>query len=171
MTPTPWQVAGLVLGLVAYAVAWVWGGRPERLAAAVLLFACLFWGATYRWGADGFYLHMAGDCVRLLIFGWLCIRLDRWWPFGITAALALMVFMYFARLLDSTVTQYAVASAHVGLGYLIDLTLLLSVFERGLAGEPPAGAAAWARADWLTATRRNRRDETRPGKMAEICIP
>ena len=48
----------------------------------------------------------------------------------------------------------AVATAGVGLGYLIDLALLLGVLESRLAGEPPAARAAWAHAKRVTAARR-----------------
>ena len=156
---TPWQVGGLLFGFVAYAVAWAWGGRPERLGAGVLLFACLLSSLSYRWEIGGLYLAaMAQDSVRLLIFGWLCFRSDRWWPLVTTAALGLMVLMYVIRLLDPAFSHFAMASGHVGLGYLIDLALLLGVWERRLAGEPPAGPAAWAAADRATAVRRNGRN-------------
>ena len=162
MTPTSWQVAGMVLGMVAYPVAWFWGGRPERLASGVLLFAFLLSSLTYRWDVGEIYwIAMAQDCVRLLVFGWMCLRFDRWWPFVITAALGQMIFVYAAQLMYPAVTQYAVASAHVGLGYLIDLALLLSVSERWLAGDPPAGPAAWARAERATAASRGRRSPSR----------
>ncbi|HYD28288.1 hypothetical protein [Brevundimonas sp.] len=166
---TSWQVGGLVLGLIAYAIAWIWGGRPERLAAGVLLFTCLLSSLTFGWEVGGFYwFAMAQDCVRLLIFGWLCLRFDRWWSFVITAALGQMLFVYAAQLLIPAVTQYAVASAHVGLGYLIDLALLLGVSERWLAGEEPARLAAWKAADRATAWRRRRRDGAR---LQETSVP
>lgn len=167
---TPWQFGGIAFGLVAYAVAWVWGGRPERLAAGILLSYCLLSPMTYKWHVDGVYqISIAEDITRLLIFGWMCLRADRWWPFVITAAIALMVLVYVIQLLNPAVTQYAAASAQIGLGYVVDLTLLLSVFERRLAGEPPAGPAAWAAADRATAVRRNRRNELRtpPSKVED----
>ena len=167
--PTPWQVGGMLLGMAAYAVAWIWGGRPERLAAGVLLVTCLLSGLTVRWEVGEFYwFAMALDVVRLLMFGWLCLRFDRWWPLVVVAALGQMIFVYAAQLLVPTVTQYAVASALVGLGYLIDLTLLLSVIERRLAGEAPSGSAAWAAAVRATAARRSRRARRR---LLETCIP
>lgn len=152
---TAWQVGGLVFGMAAYAVAWGWGGRPERLAAGVLVLVALVSSSTYTWQVDGFRLaSMALDLARHLVFGWMCFRFDRWWLFPVTAGLALMVFLHVARLLDPAFTQYALASAHVGLGYLIDLALLLSVWERWLAGERAAGPVAWAKAVRTTGTRR-----------------
>ncbi|MDQ7813907.1 MAG: hypothetical protein RDU12_14470 [Brevundimonas sp.] len=160
---TPWQTCGIAFGFLAYAVAWVWGGRLERFGAGVLLFSCLLAFLTYQWEVGGHYpVAMALDSVRLLVFGWLCFRLDRWWPFVVTAAIGLMVMGYVLRLLDPTFSHLAMASAHIGLGYLIDLALLLGVFERWLAGEPAAGPAAWAKADRATEARRALREET-PG--------
>ncbi|HYC98636.1 hypothetical protein [Brevundimonas sp.] len=159
---TPWQIGGLWLSLGAYTVAWLRGGSPERLAAGVLLLNFLLSSLTYQWQVGGFHLAATiEDCVCLLILGWLCFRSDRWWPIVATAALALTVLTHIVKLLDPAFSQYAAASARIGLGYLIDLALLLGVWERQLAGAPPAGQAAWARAEWITATRRNRRDEAR----------
>ncbi len=154
---THWQVVGQLLGLVAYVTAWVRGGHPERLGAGVLLFVWLLSSFTYRWEVNGFYpAGMAQDCIRLLIFAWLAFRSDRWWPFLTAAALGLLALLYVARLLNPAFSHYAMASGHVGLGYLIDLSLLLGVWERRLSGEPPAARAAWAAAERATAARRNR---------------
>lgn len=144
---TVWQIVGFAFGLPVYAFAWVLGGRTERVGAAVLLIACMTGAIIFRWQIAGLHLPMlAMDSIRLIIFGWLCLRSDRWWPLAATAAMALMVLVQGARVLDPTITQYAVASAAVGLGYLIDLALLFGVFERWLSGEPAAGIAAWAKA-------------------------
>lgn len=167
--PTSWQVVGMALGLVAYAVAWVWGGRPERFAAGVLIVVCMVSMIVFRWQIGGFHLPaLLLDIGRLLVFGWFCLRTDRWWPFVVTASIGLMVFVQSARLVDPSISQYAAASAGVGLGYLIDLALLLGVWERRLAGELAAGPAAWAAADREPATARGRRSKApRPG----TCVP
>lgn len=166
---TIWGVAGIGLGMAAYPVAWFWGGRPERFAAAVLLlhFAVAIMSFIYRWEPLGFQLpRRMDDYVRLLIFVWLCFRSNRWWPFLMTAAMVMAAMVDVVALLDPAVSHWDAASAKVGLGYLIDLTLLLSVFERILAGEPPAGRAAWARVNIATAARRNRRKTGRPAGPA-----
>lgn len=152
---TSWQVSGILLGMVAYVVTWHRGGRPERLAVGILVFYGLLSSLVYKWDLDSSgLLATALNGARLLAFGWLCFRFDRWWPYVITAALVLMVFIHIARLLDPSVSQFTLASAAVGLGYLIDLVLLLSICERWLSGEPPARAAAWARASRTMADRR-----------------
>jgi len=163
---TSWQVSGILIGMVAYVAAWVRGGRPERLAVGILVFYGLLSSFIYKWNLDSSgLLAMALNSARLLAFGWLCFRFDRWWPYVITAALVLMVFVHMAKLLDPSVSQYTLASAAVGLGYLIDLVLLLSICERWLSGEPPAGPAAWARAGWIRANRRAKRSKGMPRSL------
>lgn len=160
---TIWGVVGMWLGFVAYAVGWRWGGRAERLAAAVLLLHCLAASITFKWVIDGFHSpRMIVDCVRVLIFIWLCFRFDRWWLFVPAAAEVLMIGLHAATLLNPALYM-AAASADVGLGYLIDLSLIFSVGERWLAGEPPARHAAWARADISTAARRRTKAVRRRG--------
>jgi len=153
---TAWQFSVFAFGLIAYAVAWVWGGRPERFAAGVLIVVCMVSMIVFRWQIGGFHLPaLLLDMSRLLVFGWLCLRSDRWWLFVVTASIALMVFLQGARLVDPSISQYAVASADVGLGFLLDLALLLGAWESRLAGEPPVAPLAWAKANRLTATRRS----------------
>ena len=114
----------------------------------MLIVVCLISAIIFRWQVGGFHLaSLLLDIGRLLVFGWLCLRSDRWWLFVMTAGIGLMVLVQGARLVDPSLSQFAVASADVGLGYLIDLALLLGVYERRLAGEPPAGPAAWAKAE------------------------
>ncbi|RZJ02886.1 MAG: hypothetical protein EON89_13715 [Brevundimonas sp.] len=154
---TIWGVMGSWLGFVAYAVAWHWGGRPERFAAAILLLHNLAAVITFEWIINGIHSpRMIVDGVRILIFVWLCFRSNRWWLFVVAAAEVLMAGMDVATLLDPSFYM-ASASAHVGLGYLADLIVLFSVCERVMAGEAPARHAAWARANLATTRRRNRK--------------
>ncbi|WP_332678679.1 hypothetical protein [Brevundimonas sp.] len=158
---TIWGVAGMWLGFLAYAFAWFRGGPAERLAAGIMILHCLATVITFKWVIDGHHSpRMILDGVRLLFFGWLCFRSNRWWPFVVLAALAMMSGLHIVTLFEPTLYM-AVASAFVGLGYLVDLTLMLGVGERMLAGEPPAGRAAWARSDAVTPPRRQRKRPVR----------
>lgn len=151
---TPWEIGGIVFGLAVYVVAWFRGGRPERIGAGVLLVTFLTSYLIMDWEIGGFFwASMVQDCVRLLIFGWLCFRSDRWWPLVVTAAYGLAVLAHSLRLVDPGFSQVALASSYIGLGYVIDLALLLGVLERRLAGEAPAAPAAWAKAARAKATR------------------
>jgi hypothetical protein len=159
---TAWQFSGFAFGLIAYAVGWIWGGRPERFAAGVLIVACMVSTIIFRWQIGGFHLPaLLLDVVRLLVFGWFSLRSDRWWPFVATASIGLMVFVQGARLVDPSISQYAVASADVGLGFLLDLALLLGACERRLAGETRVAPSAWNKAALLTAKVRGRQTRSR----------
>lgn len=165
---------GFWLGVVAYAVAWTWGGRLERFAAVVMFvhFVVLTMNFFLTWEIGVVYLTgRIANYVLLLIFGWLCFRSDRWWPFLMTTAIGLTVAVDVAGLLSSAISSWGAASARIGIGYLADLTLMLSVFERWLTGEPPAGRAAWARADMATTARRNRKKQARPWAAARLGRP
>lgn len=144
---TLWQSGGLAFGYVVYSLAWLRGGRSERFGAGVMLFGNLLMSRVNSWEVGGFYPGIMGvDAANLVIFGWLCLRSERWWPLVVAAGSALIVLAYVIRLLDPALSHYALASAKVGLAYVVDLALLLGVWERWLAGEPAAGPAAWARA-------------------------
>ena len=153
---TPWQMAGIAFGLAVYVLAWFRGGRPERLGAGVFVVTFVVSAIIFDWEIGGFFwAALVLDCARLVIFGWLCFRYDRWWLLVVTAAVGLTVLAHALRLLDPGFSQVALASSAVGLGYVIDLALLLGVWERRLAGEPPAGPAAWAAAARIKAMRRD----------------
>ena len=168
---TVWQTGGIWFGLMVYAIAWFRGGRPERFGAAVLILDCLVSAVLHRWYISHLYPNLlVGKAVCLLVIGWLAFRSDRWWPIVMASALCLVVLIYVLRFLDPDFSQYAAVSAHIGLDYLIDLTLLFGLLERRLAGEPPAGPAAWAKAARLTAWRRNRPGRPR-GQPVRSSIP
>ena len=160
---TPWQSGGLAFGFVVYAIAWLRGGQPERLGAGVLLFGGLLAGPANAWEIGGVYpAWVALDGAILLLFVWLCFRAERWWPMVAASAYGMIVLSQGIRLMDPTFSHYAMVSAHIGLGYVVDVALLVGVWERWLAGEPAAGPAAWAKAARLTAARRRKRGEACP---------
>lgn len=138
------MLAGQVLGLTAYSVAWLRGGHTERFAAGVLFLEFLLSWMTYRWRIGGLYLAASVEiAVVVLIFGWMSIRSDRWWPTVTTAALLLVLLLRGVAIVNPDLAHMDVSSAMVGLWYLIDFTLLAGVFERWLAGEAPVGPARW----------------------------
>lgn len=152
---TFWQSAELVFGYTAYAVAWLYGGRPERFGASVLLLSCLLASHANAWVVDGLYPgFMVMDAVIFLAFASLNFRSNRWWTAAAAAAAGLIVLGHVIRLSDRSFPHDAMASARIGLAYVLDLALLLGVWERWLAGEAPAGPAAWAKANRITAARR-----------------
>jgi len=158
---TTWQVFGIAFGLGCYAVAWTWGGRPERFGAGVLILNSLVSSLTYQWQVGGVHLSaIIENCACLVAFAWLGFRSNRWWAIVMTGAMGLVLMTHIVRVLDPALSQYAAASARLGLWHMADLTLLLGVWERQLAGEAAASRAAWAAAARATAARR----AERPGR-------
>ena len=144
---TSWQILGIAFGLGCYVVAWTWGGRPERFGAAVLILNSLVSIHTYQWQVGGVHLSaIVESCICLVAFVWLCVRSNRWWPIVMSGVMGLMLLTHIVRVLDPALSQYSAASARVGLWHMADLTLLLGVWERRLAGEPAASRAEWAAA-------------------------
>lgn len=142
-----WQSSGYVFGLAAYAIAGLWGGRPERIGAGVFLIMSLLAIPAIALKVRGYYPGMVViDTAILLTFGWLWFRSDRWWPAVVAAGFGLIVLAHILRLLGAGLSHYAMVSAIVGVEYVTDLALLFGVWERWLAGEEPAARAAWARA-------------------------
>ena len=145
---TPWQISGILFGLAAYAIAWTWGGRPERLGAVLLFFAYMLSSLTDTWESA-----LVEDSVRLLIFGWMCLRFDRWWLFVASGALILCGLVTVMEALNPALSLYAALSAQLGLWALVYLSLLAGAGERWLAGERPAAdGAIWSRRRRISAS-------------------
>jgi len=162
--------AGFWLGMVVYPAAWFLGGHVERFAAAVLIALCA--NFFLPWDLGDLYLPgRIANWVCLLIFLWLSVRSDRWWPLLMAANLALQALADVVGFLDPGISDYGVASAKIGLGYLVDLTLMFGVLERWLAGEAPAGQTAWARAHRATLARRRRKPDARHRAAAPLGEP
>lgn len=143
---TSWTIASQIVSLSVYAFVWLRGGHPERFGAAVLLLNHLAAMITYRWEIGGFFWALAiHDSVLLLIFAWYSFRSARWWPFAVTAGFILIALTRLIDILDPNFSQRDMFSAHVGLWFVVDMSLLAGVVERYLAGEPHAGPSAWQR--------------------------
>ena len=124
-----------VINLAAFVIGWRWGGRPERFGVATLLLIDMASMLYYGWWIGDVQVGSAADdVVQLLIFAWLTLRSDRWWPFVVTASLALMVMIHFLTIV-SDLPSFATMSARIGLWILLYLALLVGVAERWLAGE------------------------------------
>lgn len=143
---TPFQIFYYVFGLLAFALAWLKGGHIERFGVTVLIIA---WVVSFtppvmigRLQAD----HAVEDALLMILFGWLALRSNRWWPFVMTVTMVLTVLVHLSMVLASGLDHRADISARLGLGVLTSLALLLGVFERWLAGEQPVSEkATWRR--------------------------
>ena len=145
---TPFQVGLLILEFAVITVAWIRGGHPERMGAATIL----IWDAASigapAWLQDIgigeiMLFKMALEIAVLAVFVRMALKGGRWWPFAVSAVMALSVFVYLALILVPEFDRRAEISAHVGLAAALDLALLAGVVERWLAGERPVSADRW----------------------------
>lgn len=155
---TPFIFAYYLLSLVAFAVAWMKGGHPERLGALALLAVfgvSAFLPEVRMWNV--FLDDAAVDAGLALFFGWQAMKRDRWWPLVMTALMVLTLLVHIAVFAAPTVGAYADVSARVGLGIAMAGTLLAGTAERWLAGE----RAVSDRSVWV----RRRAPAYRPGRQ------
>ncbi len=121
------------MAFVAFVLGWLRGGHPERFGVMVLLVDHV--GATHLFAwVHSFALEAALDVLLLTIFGGLAFRGGRWWPYVVTAALALIVTVHLLAGL-TWIGRYDALSARIGLWILVYATVLVGVGERWLAGD------------------------------------
>jgi hypothetical protein len=90
--------------------------------------------------------HAIEDALLMVLFGWLALKSDRWWPLAMTVTLVLTVLVHVAMVLVPDLDHRADIAARLGLGVLTFLSLLFGVLERWLAGERPVSESArWRR--------------------------
>lgn len=131
---------------MVFALAWLKGGHSERFGATVLMIAWIVSSAPPvmigRLQAD----HAIEDALLMVLFGWMALKSDRWWPLAMTVTLVLTVLVHVAIVLVPDLDHRADIAARMGLGVLTFLSLLVGVFERWLAGERPVSEGArWRR--------------------------
>jgi hypothetical protein len=126
-----------VFSVFVFAVAWFKGGHPERFGAAVLIIAFLVSALApfVTVLGDLMIYDAAADLVLLVIFVWMAMKGDRWWPFVATAAMFLTGMVHLAMVLIPELDTRADMSARMGLTLLLVLALLAGAGERWLAGE------------------------------------
>lgn len=153
---TSFQLAALTLTIATIGVAWTKGGHPERFGAS----AVLVWIATSTTTPDWMHsvlvagvsvLEAALEFTLLVVLVRMSLTGRRWWPFAAAAVTTLGVMVYVAQIFIPELDRRAEISAHVGLTFALDLTILAGVLERWLAGEKPASSeAVWSRRSRVT---------------------
>lgn len=140
---TPFVLIYLAASLAALTVAWLKGGHPERLGVVFWLVAWLLAVPLndIRLGELRWAVAIV-DIASFAAFLWLALRHERWWPLGLSACMILMIGVHVSVVLIPEITALGEASAQLGLGMLAVLMLAAGAFERWLAGEGPASAAA-----------------------------
>lgn len=124
-------------------LAWLKGGHPERLGAAVLILVFGVSFLVHPWRLWNMHVGDAAlDLATTFVFGWMAVTGNRWWPLAMTGVMALTVLVHVAAFADPMMSRHADISARIGLGILTGLTLLAGVGERWLAGEAPISPGA-----------------------------
>jgi hypothetical protein len=125
-----------VLAHLSITVGWLKGGHPERFGAAVLLLDYLASSLAEQWRIRDPYMYsLTQDLVVMVVFGWLALRADRWWPIGVTASLALTILVRILGMSSPDMSMSAMISAILGFWLFLYTVMLAGVVERRLAGE------------------------------------
>jgi len=129
----------LVFSAGVFALAWLKGGHTERFGALLLLTAFLVaaFAPPLVVAGDLMLFDAIADGTLLVIFLWMSLKGDRWWPFLAAASLFLTGLIHAAMILIPELDTRADLSARLGLTLLTVLALLAGVWERWLAGERP----------------------------------
>lgn len=121
----------VVLTLVAFK-----GGRPERALALCLLVAYVAAVPLQILTFGRFQIGLAaGDALVLVVMVWLCLKYDRWWLFGATAAHALIVIGHVVAVVNPAITVRQGVAVMWVFGVITLYCLLAGVGERWLSGE------------------------------------
>ena len=143
----PYVILYVYGGTACMALAWLRGGHTERQGAVI-------------WVANWMIAHLLGDLhigslragvaiadlIALLAFVRLSLTHHRWWPFGVSACMALWMLLHGIEATSPNLSFVAGASAQLGPSLLGVLFLGLGPVERWLAGEPPLSPGArWRR--------------------------
>lgn len=144
---TPFQAFYLYFSLVVFALAWLKGGHTERLGVAVIVIAYLVSYVASPFQVDDLRAgEAAADIVLTLVFLWMALRRERWWPIAATAFMVLSLLVHVSMILVPELDPRADVSARYGLGMLTVIALLAGVGERWLSGEQPvSGSLSWRR--------------------------
>lgn len=136
------QLFFLISTLMILPISWVKGGHPERMGVVVLLLAYVSGVFLQPFRIEKFLIGYAlADIAMLVALVWMTLRYDRWWLFMASAAQGLAVLSYVTVLTRPELTVRENVAAQWVFGLISLYALLGGVFERWLAGEPPAAPA------------------------------
>lgn len=126
-----------MFSVFVFAAAWFKGAHPERFGAMVLIVAYVVsaLAPSVKVLGDLLIYDAAADLVLLVIFIWMALKGERWWPFAAAAAMFLTLMVHLAMVLVPELDTRADLSARMGLTLLLVTALLAGVGERWLAGE------------------------------------
>lgn len=127
------QIAFLIVLLVSTLYAAIRGGRPERIAAAVL-FAGAWASAGVVHPLDRRFVHVETgifliDIAILGIFLWLSVRSTRFWPMWIASMLAAEVVVHLGLMIAPSVHWKAYMDATAMWSWLAQIVLIAATWR------------------------------------------
>jgi hypothetical protein len=105
---------GLLLGLAI-------GGRPERIAATATIFAFLLSAtvSTQTWQSLEWQI-LSVDTAALLVFWWLSITSDRFWPYWVTGCQIVTVLVHLQSLVSEPLNwAYGMLSIYLSIPIVV----------------------------------------------------
>lgn len=138
---TIYFIATQVVTALAFAIAWIKGGRPERLATAVLVVDYVQSATISRLPVPNAHaIATTLEGVPTIVFLWLAFTCDRWWLLVAAASLVLINLTGLLGFVHPDVSLYGAASAKLALWTLVHLAMIGGAVERWAAGESPLRA-------------------------------
>lgn len=137
------QIA-LVLYVLTCAVAFAWGGRTERIGAAIIAFGILATPIIQdrRW--DHVDLGLLGiDIVQMLAFVVLAFISARLWAVSAAALMVLVVMVHLATLFQGAGQIFPYISAFNAVGYLVLVCLIVGVIQSRKRVPAAAASGPW----------------------------
>lgn len=124
----PWLVLGLVAAVFATAL---WKGGPEERATAGVLIGG--WAITLifrdRHWSDPQWVGFGVDIATLLFLGVMALRTHQFWPLFAAAFQLLGVVTHTARIIDTTLGEWAYITGGVIFSYLVLAALAGGTWE------------------------------------------
>jgi hypothetical protein len=143
---TPAQLVGwLALGFT-FALAFLRGGRPERLGAVLVAVAWILSPLVERresWFEPQYGILLV-DMATLLALALLAIRYERYWPICAASFQAIAVLTHLAFLINPQALYRAYLFGNFSIGFLLLGAIVGGVAIEG-AKPPPHRPSAWLR--------------------------
>jgi hypothetical protein len=142
---TIYFIAAQIVTALAFVIAWSKGGRPERLATAVLVVDYLQSATISRLAVPHAHaIATALEGVPTVVFLWLAFTCDRWWLLVASAAMVLINLTGLLGFVHPEVSFYGAASAKLALWTLVHLAMIGGAGERWASGEAPLRALTFS---------------------------
>jgi hypothetical protein len=123
----------IVLFMSSVSISLLWGGAPERIAATIISFgvvATALVASPYLERFSDIEINvMIVDVVMLIMFTWLCLHADRFWPIWISAMQLIIVVSHLPKLFMPHILPQAYLTISAMWSYPIVAMLIIATFR------------------------------------------